>query len=54
MAAVSNVLGAHAYMLARYGVDSYEDVSTVVAKLKTKASHLAAFLEEVFRRVWHG
>jgi hypothetical protein len=47
MPSVLGVLGLHAYMLMRYGVSPDEDVATVVAKLKTKAPHLANFLQEV-------
>jgi hypothetical protein len=51
MPSVASVLGPHAYMLTRYGVSRDEDVATAVVKLKTKASHLAKFLQEVTQRI---
>jgi len=51
MPSVAGVLGPHAYMLTRYGVSPDEDVATAVAKLKTRAPHLAKFLQEVTQRM---
>jgi hypothetical protein len=51
MPSVASVLGPHAYMLTRYGVSPDEDVATAVAKLKTKAPHLAKFLQEVTQQM---
>jgi hypothetical protein len=50
MPSVASVLGLHTYMLMRYGVSPDEDAATAVAKLKTKAPHLAKFLQEVTQR----
>jgi hypothetical protein len=47
MLSAASVLGLHAYMLTRYGVGPDEEVATVVVKLKTRAPHLAKFLQEV-------
>jgi hypothetical protein len=47
MPSVLGVLGPHAYMLTKYGISPGEDVATAVAKLKTRAPHLANFLQEV-------
>jgi hypothetical protein len=50
MPSVASVLGPHAYMFTRYGVSPDEDVATAVAKLKTRAPHLADYLQEVTQR----
>jgi len=47
MVAVIQILGPHAHCLRRYGVDPWEDASTAVDKLNTKAPHLAALLREI-------
>ena len=51
MPSVASVLGPYAYMLTRYGVSPDEDVATAIAKLKTRAPHLANFLQEVTQRM---
>jgi hypothetical protein len=47
MASVVELLGPHAYALARYGVSPQDDVETAVRKLAAKAPHLARLLREV-------
>ncbi|AKT34965.1 hypothetical protein PYWP30_01340 [Pyrobaculum sp. WP30] len=47
MASVQELLGPHAYALARYGVSPQDDVETAVEKLAAKAPHLARLLREV-------
>ncbi|WP_181933367.1 hypothetical protein [Pyrobaculum aerophilum] len=47
MATVKDVLGAHAYTLARYGVSPDDDLKTAYKRLADKAPHLARFIKEV-------
>ena len=47
MASVLELLGPHAYALARYGVSPQDDVETAVRKLAAKAPHLARLLREL-------
>ncbi|MGC9051997.1 hypothetical protein [Pyrobaculum sp.] len=49
MPSVVEVIGPHAYTLAKYGVLPSDDVKAAVEKLRIKAPHLAALLEEVSR-----
>lgn len=47
MASVLELLGPHAYALARYGVSPQDDVEIAVGKLAAKAPHLARLLREL-------
>jgi len=47
MASVVELLGPHAYALARYGVSPQDDVETVVRKLAVRTPHLARLLREL-------
>ena len=47
MASVQELLGPHAYALARYGVSPQDDVETAAEKLAAKALHLARLLREL-------
>ena len=47
MASVVELLGPHAYALARYGVSPQDDVETAVEKLAARAPRLARLLREV-------
>jgi hypothetical protein len=47
MASVQELLGPHAYALARYGVSPQDDVEIAVEKLAVRAPHLARLLREV-------
>ena len=47
MASVLELLGPHAYALARYGVSPQVDVEIAVGKLAARAPHLARLLREL-------
>jgi hypothetical protein len=47
MASVQELLGPHAYALARYGVSPQDDVEIAVEKLAARAPQLARLLREV-------